>query len=172
MKISIQKASVFDIILLQKICKQTFLETYSSDNKEENMIKYIEEEFSAEKLEVELMDQNAEFYFALLESKIIGYLKINLGKSQTEIQGENALEIQRIYVLKEFQGKKIGISLYEKAMEIARKAEVDYVWLGVWEENPTAIQFYEKVGFKAFDKHTFVLGDDVQTDIMMKQKLQ
>ena len=61
--------------------------------------------------------------------------------------------------------------LYEKAMQVAEDKKVDYVWLGVWEENPRAIRFYQKNGFVEFDKHIFRLGDDEQTDIMMKRFL-
>jgi ribosomal protein S18 acetylase RimI-like enzyme len=46
------------------------------------------------------------------------------------------------------------------------------VWLGVWEKNLRAISFYEKNGFIAFDQHIFQLGDDRQTDIMMKKLIQ
>ena len=42
----------------------------------------------------------------------------------------------------------------------------------VWEENLRAIRFYEKNGFKTFDKHVFRLGSDEQTDIMMKLELK
>jgi len=42
----------------------------------------------------------------------------------------------------------------------------------VWEENPRAINFYKKNGFVEFDKHIFVLGDDEQTDIMMRLDLK
>ncbi len=81
----------------------------------------------------ELNDKNAEFYFAELDSKIIGYLKLNFGPSQTELKDDKALEIERIYVLKEFHGNKVGQLLYEKAIQIARQTNADYVWLGVWE---------------------------------------
>ena len=83
-------------------------------------------------------------------------------------QHENAMEIERIYVLSSFHGKKVGQFLYEHAIQIARDKNVRFVWLGVWEENPRAIQFYKKNGFVEFDKHIFKLGDDLQTDIMMK----
>ncbi|MEY3918157.1 MAG: Protease synthase and sporulation negative regulatory protein 1, partial [Bacteroidota bacterium] len=46
-----------------------------------------------------------------------------------------------------------------------------YIWLGVWEHNPRAIRFYEKQGFVKFDQHIFQLGDDEQTDILMKLSL-
>ena len=167
----IRKVSLKDIEKLREIGKLTFAETFSSDNSEENMTEYLEKGFSTEKLKAELTDKNAEFYFAELDGKIIGYLKVNVGQSQTEIKIKNALEIERIYVLKEFHGKMVGQLLYEKALELAKEKKVEYVWLGVWEQNPRAIRFYKKNGFVEFDKHIFRLGNDEQTDIMMKLKL-
>ncbi len=75
-------------------------------------------------------------------------------------------------MLKDFHGKNVGQILYEKAIQIARQMNADYVWLGVWEENARAIRFYKKNGFVEFDKHIFILGDDQQTDIMMKLQLK
>ena len=164
----IKKVTINDIIQLQKIGKNTFFETFSAANTEENMKRYLDEEFSVKKLTDELNDQFAEFYFATLDNKIIGYLKLNFGQSQTELKDDKAIEIERIYVLKEFHGKKVGQLLYDKAIQISRQKNADYVWLGVWEENPRAINFYKKNGFVEFDKHLFKLGDDEQTDIMMK----
>jgi ribosomal protein S18 acetylase RimI-like enzyme len=136
------------------------------------MKKYLEEELSIEKLTAELTNQDAAFYFAELNNTVIGYLKLNFGASQTELQDEKALEIERIYALKEFHGKKVGQWLYEQALQIARQRKADYIWLGVWEENSRAIHFYEKNGFVPFDKHIFKLGRDEQTDIMMKLHLR
>lgn len=169
--ITIRKVTLDDIDQLQKISRQTFYETFSAANTEENMRNYLEEGFSSQKLIAGLNDNNSEFYFAILDNKVIGYLKLNFGQSQTELQDDKALEIERIYVSKEFQGKKVGQILYDKAIQIAKQNKADYVWLGVWEENPRAIAFYKKNGFVEFDKHIFKLGDDEQTDIMMKLKL-
>lgn len=169
--IEITKVKLNEIDQLQKIGRQTFQETFSESNSEENMKNYLEEGFSNEKLIAELNVKNSEFYFASLENEVIGYLKINFGDSQTELKDSKALEIERIYVSKEFHGKSVGQLLYDKAIEIAKEKDVEYVWLGVWEENPRAIRFYKKNGFIEFDKHIFKLGDDEQTDIMMKLQL-
>jgi len=169
--ILINRITAGDIVQLQKIGRQTFYETFSAGNTEENMHKYLAEEFTAEKLTAELNDKNAEFYFATVHDEVIGYLKLNFGQSQTELKDDHALDIERIYVLKAFHGKKVGQLLYDKAMQIARQKNVTYVWLGVWEENQRAINFYTKNGFTAFDKHIFRLGNDEQTDIMMKRYL-
>ncbi|GEO04433.1 N-acetyltransferase [Adhaeribacter aerolatus] len=170
--INIKKASLNDIDQLQKISRQTFSETFSAGNTAEDMHKYLEEEFSVERLTAELNNTNSQFYFAELDNTVIGYLKLNTGPSQTEIKDDTALEIERIYVLKEYHGKKVGQLLYDKAMQIARQTNADYVWLGVWEENPRAINFYKKNGFVEFDKHIFKLGNDAQTDIMMRLQLK
>ena len=170
--ISIQKVTSNDIEQLQKISRQTFYETFAAGNTAENMAKYLEEDFSIEKLAAQLDDKNSESYFAIFNNQVIGHLKLNFGPSQTELKDDKALEIERIYVLQEFHGKKIGQLLCEKAIQIAKQANMDYVWLGVWEENPRAISFYKKNGFVAFDKHLFKLGDDEQTDIMMKLQLE
>lgn len=114
--IVIKKVTPDEIGLLQKIGRQTFFETFSADNSDENMKKYLEEGFSLEKLTTELMDKKALFYFAWIGKQVIGYLKLNFGTSQTELKDDQAVEIERIYVLKEFHGKKVGQVLYEKAM--------------------------------------------------------
>jgi len=170
--IAIKKITINDIEQLQEISRLTFLETFSAVNTEENMKKYLDEGFSTEKLTAELNDPNTEFYFATLDNKVIGYIKLNFGPSQTELQDDKAVEIERIYVPKEFHGKKIGQLLYQKARQIAEHKNVEYVWLGVWEENQRAIRFYQKNGFVEFDKHIFKLGDEEQTDVMMKLQLK
>ncbi|WP_205783227.1 GNAT family N-acetyltransferase [Flagellimonas allohymeniacidonis] len=167
----IRRVSITDIEKVKRIGERTFLETFSSGNSKENMNAYLEKEFSMETLKGELLDENSEFYFVELESQVVGYLKINFGKSQTEIKDDNALEIERIYVLRTFYGKGVGQLLFGKAMEIAKDRDVEYVWLGVWEHNPRAIRFYQKNGFSAFGKHIFKLGNDDQTDVLMKLEL-
>lgn len=169
--IQITKADPSQAPLLQKIGRTTFYETFAEGNSEENMAQYLEEGFSLEKVRTELENPEASIYFAWLDGQVIGYLKLNFGDSQTEKQNAQAVEIERIYVLKDFLGKKVGQILFEKALEIAKSAKAPYVWLGVWEENPRAIRFYAKNGFVPFDKHIFRLGDDEQTDILMKLTL-
>ncbi len=168
--IIIKIATVENIKELQEIGITTFLETFGQLNTEKDMQDYLEQSFSIDKLTIEIQNKNSQFYYAIINARVIGYLKINFGEAQTEKQ-DDALEIERIYVLKEFHGQKVGQMLYQKAIQIALKMKTTYVWLGVWEENHRAIAFYEKNGFTTFDKHIFMLGSDKQTDLMMKKKL-
>jgi ribosomal protein S18 acetylase RimI-like enzyme len=170
--ITLSRITPADLEGLQKVGKQTFIETFAAHNTDEDMAAYLENGFAHDKLLAEINNPESEFYFAHLAGEIIGYLKINTGSAQTELRDPNALEIERIYVLQQYQGKKVGQFLYEWALQIARDRNFDYVWLGVWEHNTKAQHFYNKNGFVPFDKHVFKLGSDDQTDIMMKKILK
>jgi ribosomal protein S18 acetylase RimI-like enzyme len=168
---SITPASIEDYKSIQSIGKETFFETFASGNSEEDMQKYLLESYSDQKVKEELSNEESMFFIAWEDDAPIGYLKINVGQAQTELQDPLSLEIERIYVKKSHQGKRIGQLLYDKALEVAKQSNKTSIWLGVWEENPRAIRFYEKNGFVAFDKHLFKVGDDEQTDIMMRKTL-
>jgi ribosomal protein S18 acetylase RimI-like enzyme len=167
--IRIRQISILDLPALQTIGRKTFVETFAASNSEENLANYLAEGFSAEKLSAELANTYSQFYFAETNGQVLGYLKVNVGEAQSEIQDPDALEIERIYVLKEYYGKEVGQILYKKALSIAHDLSCPYIWLGVWEKNPRAIRFYEKQGFVEFDQHIFQLGEDAQTDILMKK---
>ena len=169
--IAIKKIGLEQLVPLQEIGRKTFYDTFFESDSEESMNAYLATSFSTEKLTAELENPNSEFYFATQNEVVIGYLKVNFGAAQTELQDANAVEIERIYVLQDYHGKQVGQLLFEKAMAIAKNNDCNYIWLGVWEENHRALQFYTKNGFVAFDKHIFVLGEEEQTDIMMKLKL-
>jgi ribosomal protein S18 acetylase RimI-like enzyme len=169
--IHIKRISVIDVEDLQIISKQTFFETFANENSESDMKNYLNENLSLDTLKKELFNTKSEFYVLSFNEKIIGYLKLNFGEAQTELKNNTSLEIERIYVLKEFHGQNMGQLLYNNALEIATKHSIKEIWLGVWEKNKRAISFYKKNGFIEFDTHIFKLGNDEQIDIMMKLKL-
>lgn len=166
------KLNFGDVKELGKISRQTYLDAFSGENSPENMRAYLDSSLSEEKLLEELKEPKSEFYFAEMNHKTIGYFKINFGDAQTDLHDPNAMELERIYVVKEFQGKKIGQELLNKALEIAKKNQMDYLWLGVWEKNQGAIRFYERNGFSVTGSHPFRMGDEIQTDLIMKLPLK
>ena len=168
-KTELRRVGPDEAALLQTIGRTTFEETFSEHNTEENMKSYLDERFSESRLAAELACTDSEFYFATLGNRVIGYLKVNFGTAQTELHDEPALEIERIYVLKACHGQNVGQVLIDKALQIARERSVDFVWLGVWEKNTRAIRFYTKNGFEVFGRHVFRLGNEEQTDLMMKR---
>jgi ribosomal protein S18 acetylase RimI-like enzyme len=166
--LKIKKIGISEIYQLQKISKETFIETFDAYNTVEDMQEYLNSKLSIEKLTLEIQNPNSEFYFAIINNKIIGYLKLNYADAQTEIIEQKTLEVERVYILKEFQGKKVGQALLETALEKANIIQAEFIWLAVWEKNENAIGFYKKNNFEDFGTHIFQLGKDAQTDILMK----
>ena len=169
--IKISVATKPDFQTLQKIAKETFYEAYAASNSSELLENYMKESFSEEKLITELENPHSLFYLAWDKQLPIGYLKLNRGDAQTDLQERDSLEIERIYVKAEYHGKKVGQMLCDKAVEVAIENNKKSIWLGVWEENLKAIRFYEKNGFLSFGKHFFQMGNEEQTDMMMRKAM-
>lgn len=159
-----------DLLQLQNISRITFEDTFGWYNSKDDMEHYLNVSLSLDNLKNEFKTIGSNFYFVELNNKIIAFLKINRGFAQTEKDLPNTLEIERIYILKEYKGLKIGTFLLNKAKEIVKKENLDYLWLAVWEKNENAIKFYQKHNFEIFGEHDFVLGSDVQKDFLMKLK--
>ena len=167
----IEKVSSNNIDELQKISRDTFFESFVTSTSEENMQHYLENNFSKEQLTKEIEHNDSEFYFAILENEVIGYLKINYSAAQTELKDDHTLEVERVYVRNNYYGKGVGQQLLDYAIQIAKQKNMQLVWLGVWENNHRAISFYKKNGFVTFDTHVFMLGEEAQTDYMMRVDL-
>jgi diamine N-acetyltransferase len=170
-QVEVVTCSAKDIPALVAIGRQTFTEAYAHLNTPENMAEYMNKTFTAENLGRELNQKASVFYKARVGGEVTGYLKVNYAEAQTDLKDPASLEIERIYVAEAWHGRGIGKILLDKAITVAREARLVYIWLGVWEKNPKAIAFYRKQGFEQFDTHNFVIGDDVQTDFLMKKQL-
>ena len=166
MKIAI--AGLSEIEELQSVSKKTFSETFADQNSKENLELFLSKAYSLEALSSELSNPDSTFYLLYDNNKLYGYMKINRRSAQTEYQGDEAMEIERIYVTKDAQGHGYGKALLIKAIELSKSENLPLLWLGVWEKNVSAIRFYEKNGFTPFGEHTFILGTDPQRDVLMK----
>lgn len=164
----IKECSLGDIEKIKYISEKTFYETFSNENTKEDMENYSKENFSYGQVESQIKNNGSRFYIVQNNEEVVAYMKINFEKAQTETVHDNTLEVQRIYVLQEYKSKSIGKMLMKKAIEIGKNNNLNYIWLGVWEQNINAIKFYEKQGFEKFDTHIFKLGEDEQTDNLMK----
>lgn len=154
------------------IGKATFYQSFGPPlNTEENIQKYLDQYFTLPKITQEILHPESYFFFVKHQKEVVGYIKLNFGSAQTETITGNSLEIERIYLVQAHQGKGIGLHILNWIITFAEKYIVDFVWLGVWNRNIRAIKFYEKNGFIKFGEHPFLLGNDSQTDHLMKRLL-
>jgi ribosomal protein S18 acetylase RimI-like enzyme len=136
------------------------------------MKEYLKEAFDINKLREELLNPDSSFYFLYADGELAGYLKLNEGMAQTDIHDPASLEIERIYVAKEYQGKGLGSVLINKAINMANTRNKTYIWLGVWEKNKKALGFYQKNGFYPIGTHSFFMGPEEQTDFVLRKDLK
>ncbi len=169
--IEIRLASHEDAKILAHLSGQTFSETFAHLNSAEDMKAYLTTQCNAETLADELRDPASLFFLAYTNNEPVGFAKLRRTKIPDEVKESNAIEIQRLYVLKKMIGKKIGKYLMEKCIERARFENFKTVWLGVWEHNYHAIAFYRQFGFETCGTQIFELGQDRQTDLIMKKNI-
>lgn len=167
MTINIRVCKHDDLSELRAISYKTFHETFKNQNSEENMTAYLEKAFNSKVLAEELSHPLSTFFFIYYEEELAGYLKVNVGDAQSEDMGDESLELERIYIWSKFQKRGLGKYLLNKALEIALEQQKRKVWLGVWEKNQNAIDFYKNMGFHPAGAHSFYMGEEEQTDYIM-----
>ncbi|MFV8772421.1 GNAT family N-acetyltransferase [Aerococcus urinaeequi] len=167
----LHQCSVADVDELRAVSIETYTDTFGEFNSDENMRIYLEDAYNREKLTAELTETNSQFFFLKENNETVGYLKLNVGDAQTEHLNDNLLEIERIYVRTAFLRHGYGTKLIQTAEEIARDLGVNGMWLGVWEHNQRALNFYSKMGFRHISQHSFFMADDEQIDLIYYKDL-
>lgn len=168
---NIRYGTTDDANMLAEFGAKAFYDSFAKNNTEENIRLYLKRTYSPEIQLRELSNPGVVFLIAEIEGNAVGYVKINLNSRDNSIKGAKTIEIERIYAAKEHIGKGVGKSLMQASIQEAEQRGCDSLWLGVWEKNPRAIEFYKKWDFKEVGTHAFMLGDDPQRDYIMELKI-
>lgn len=147
-ELSIRAAAIDDLKLLAALGMTTCFEAYFELDPSKDLADYCLRSFNEKQLKTEFEDAGSTFLIAELNEKAVGYAKLREGKKIECMKGKNAIEVQRIYVLEKFKGRRIGESLMRRCFEIAKERGFATVWLGVWDKNVAAQKFYEKIGMQ------------------------
>jgi diamine N-acetyltransferase len=168
---SIRTATIYDGNIIAELSHRTFYDAFGSFNTKENMEKFMQNEFNRERLIGQISEPKNIFLIAYEKDEPIGYARMIESPNPPELGEVDAIEISRIYVEQKTIGKGIGSLLFQKCIDMASEKNKNMIWLGVWEHNTKAISFYRKFGFEKFGDQIFMLGDDPQTDWLMKKIL-
>lgn len=171
MDYQIRVVTADDLTKLQEISRITFKDTFDPYTRSADMQKFLDEDYATDKLLAQINNPDSRFLFLIKGGEVAGYLKINVGAAQTEHLQENALEVERIYLLPKFQHQGLGNVLFDYALNIAQKEGKAYVWLGVYEHNVNAQHFYKRHGFHKVSQHVYQVGSDPQIDWLLLKKL-
>ena len=171
--ISIRQATPDDAKLLTDLSYTTFWDAFAHHpkNAPDDLAHYMRQAFSGEQIAIELADPKSIFLIAEIDSKPAGYAKLVADNIEPGITAARPIELNRLYSHQEYLGKGVGQNLMDACFERAKNDGHDVMWLGVWEYNPRAQRFYEKNGFRVVGNHTFQLGSDPQTDLLMQKEI-
>ncbi|MBC7555280.1 MAG: GNAT family N-acetyltransferase [Taibaiella sp.] len=172
LSLNIRTAILADAAVITTLSVTTFTETFAHCNSAADMAMYLSTEMNPAKLERELDDNSNTFFIASVDGKDIGFAKVRNSLAPPELEHTHALEIERLYVLRDYHSMKAGAALMTRCLAFAREHNYNTVWLGVWEHNHKAIAFYDRWGFSAFGSHIFMLGIDEQTDVLMSKEIE
>ena len=168
MAIDIVQATARHASLLAELGARTFRDTFGADNTQADMDQYLASAFSADIQARELADPASVFLVARADDgAAAGYARLRFGESPACVGGLRPVEIARFYVDRPWMGRGVGAALMAAALELASQRGCDVAWLDVWEKNARAIAFYSKWGFSVVGSQPFLLGEDMQNDLLM-----
>lgn len=159
--------------LLAKLALDTFCESFEKVNNPEDFWAYVNEAFHVSKIESEIKEPGSVYVLAYFDNELAGFARVRQSDEvNKDFPGVKTIELQRIYALDKFIGKGVGKALMNYCIDLGKKQSAEILWLGVWEHNQRAQQFYKKLGFEQFSSHVFMLGRDAQTDILLKLNIR
>lgn len=167
-----ERVTTEQVELLRRVSIETFEDAYREDDEDDQYFQdYIDSAFSYESLTREVTHSQSQFYLLVVEGRVAGYFKLNVGNAQTVDKGEDYAEIQRIYLYETYHGQHLGQLMFDKALKLAREAGKTAIWLGVWPKNRQAIHFYKKQGMAKTGTLDFVMGGHVEEDDLMEMPI-
>lgn len=166
---SIREAKEEDAKQLSELAERTFIETFGAVNSKENMQLHCEQTYSEAKQAAEITNPKMRTLLAEQDDKLVGFVQLRFDHAPECVTANKPGELQRLYIDSSWHGKGIAQKLLNASLDVLRERGCDVMWLGVWEDNPRAIRFYEKNKFREVGSHVFPLGTDPQRDILMQR---
>lgn len=171
--ISIRKAALADAKAISELGNHVWTQTFGHTVSPEDLKTYLTTSYSPSAIETDISNPSKDLILATTPSnEIIGFTLMTKGSSEDCLASfTNYVELQRIYVHPDHHGCGVGKMLAKAVEDLARQQGFENLWLGVWEENAKALRLYEKLGFKAIGTKEFLVGGQIDTDLVMVKRL-
>lgn len=157
--ISVLRATEEDHGSIAAIGKIAVEEAHRESTSAENLNAYLDKNYNDNAIREEIGDLNNIYHIIRYNGKPVGFSKIILNSKEPGIEAENVTKLDRIYLLKEFYGLKLGLELLNFNIRLARNNKQSGIWLYTWTGNTRAIDFYLKAGFTIIGSHKFYVTE-------------
>jgi diamine N-acetyltransferase len=157
---------------LIKVAKQSFIDAFEKQTEPDNFQDYVSKAFEPAAVLAELKHPQSIFFFLQTDDgETAGYLKLRWDRSEEFFPTENAIELQRIYLLEKFWNKGFGKILLDFSESYGREHGFEWIYLIVWFQNNGAIKFYEREGWTIFGNKDFQFGNEIHHDFALRKSL-
>ncbi len=163
----IRAARPGDAAELSELAERIFRATFGEFNTPADMDSYCAEAFTPAAIAGEIADPDTDILIALHEKMPAAYAHLHRGAAPPVVPGHGPVELKRFYVEERWHGSGLARQLMERVIALGLEHGAETLWLGVWERNPRAIRFYHKYGFSEIGEQPFMLGTDLQRDLIM-----
>ena len=169
--IAVRHASIADFKMLASLGRRAFQEAFGQYNDPGDMQAYLDLAFDPERIQHQLQDPSVIYLVADYHGEPVGYTKMVRDSKSKDVPSTKQIQLERIYALDAYIGKKIGKTMMLYALDLVRREGYDYMWLSVWQQNDRAIKFYKDFGFEIIGVKQFIIGDAVNDDYVMGRKV-
>jgi diamine N-acetyltransferase len=160
-----------DAASLAGLAERTFRETFAADNNAQDMDQHCNQAYGLEIQTLEILDPHIDTFVCEQDKELIAYAQLHWQEAPSCVKAIKPVEIRRFYLDSAWHGQGIANALMTHLLEFASSKNADQVWLGVWEHNPRAKRFYQKMGFLEVGDHVFQLGSDPQRDLILSRSV-
>ena len=167
----IRAARTEDAAQLSELAERIFRDTFGEFNTAADMNIYCAEAFTPAAMIGEINDPHTDILIALHGNRPAAYAHLHRGTAPPMVHGGRPVELKRFYVEAQWHGSGLARELMQRVITLALEHGAETLWLGVWERNPRAIRFYHKYGFSEVGEQPFMLGTDLQRDLIMARPL-
>ena len=164
-------AAIEDAELLTMLAEESFRKAYTGEIRSGDLESYIQEHFYIVRQQQEIMDPNAVIMITFIQDRAVGYSMIQTNPVPACVDQHSAVELKRFYLLPEAKGTGVADAQMQAILSNAKSKDHAAVWLGCWENNARAISFYRRWQFRSVGYHSFLVGSDLQRDIVFLREL-
>lgn len=161
--IAIRRAGVDDAAALGELARRTFVDAFGAMNDPDDLALYVAKSYGEAQQRAEIEDPRVATFVADDGGALAGYVQVR--------RHDDEAELARLYVERHHHGTGVAARLLDAALDAARAFGAASIRLSVWQRNPRGIAFYRKWGFEIEGTLPFVVGNDVQTDWLMRRTL-
>ena len=187
----LRRATLEDADALSALASTCFTQTFGHLYAPDDLDRFIHEAYSPEVLRAELADPKRVTWLLFeepsldadanpspahvdegSEGTLIGYVTVCAAHLPHPEVKEGDGEVQRLYLLREYQGGGRGSRMLEHALNWLEADGPRTLWIGVWSENYGAQKLYGRYGFTKVGEYSFMVGDHADREFIMRREAE